>query len=192
VLGGDFNVHYMVTVVGAWDERKAKLHICGEVITRSLNGTNTDAHYHKVREYLCTPAFRGGYYESGMMLDNTNKHITVAIDASGKNPHSAAIQTDEAMVRNVGFKTWHMGKNPEVQDRINTVNAALAAGKLLIDPRAAPETLRAMKEHSWDKHGEPQKRWNKDDHECDHYMDALGYLVYRLLPLKAGNAWRSS
>ena len=92
--------------------------------------------------------------------------------------------TDLAAVRNAGFVPHHEGANPIVRNRIAAVNRALRNRRLSLDESGAPETTRALREHSRDKRGDPQKIWRPKDFQCDHYCDALGYMVWGLMPFR--------
>ncbi len=184
VVGWDFNVQWMVTPICVWQPRKNRVHVIGEVVTKTTSGTTTADHAAKVadavkRTNLVT-------YHNGRWISNTDGESPVwaFIDASGRNTHSSAAHTDEMAVRNAGFQPRADRGNPLVRDRIASMQRALSTGQLLIDPVKAPETLRAVREHSRDKFGEPQKKYNGGEFQADHYCDALGYVVWGLLPIK--------
>ena len=187
VLGWDFNVHWMATVVGAYVHRTSTLHIVGEVVTRSVSGTTTIEHAERVRRALVD----SGACEmlaGRCMTANAGEHVRAYIDASGRQQRSSATWTDEVAVHNAGFSPRAPASNPAVRDRIATVNAALTSRRLLIDPVRAPETLKAIRDHAYDKHGDPQKTWTRDDFQADHFCDAVGYMAWSILPQRLKRA----
>lgn len=182
VLGWDFNVHWMVTVMAMWRARTNTLHVIGSVTSQSERATTTEEHARDVAEAVKRVGCR---LHNGRWLNADNTQVEAFIDASGKNPHSNASWTDEQVVRAAGFHPRHGGANPPVKDRIATVQFALAHRHLLFSPTSG-DVLRAMREHPYGKDGTPKKwsGWKDGDFQCDHYTDAVGYVTCHLLPMR--------
>jgi len=182
VVGWDFNWSWMVSVIGVWLPSYGALHVIGEVVSREPGGTDTAEHAAKVvtwlqRQGLTQPGYRG------LLVDQRLREITAFCDQSGANRSANSPVTSEAAVRAAGFLARFDTANPLVRNRIAAVNRALKRGQLLIDGAAAPETLTALRTHDRDKHGEPRKKWGpKDPLQADHYCDALGYMVWGVMP----------
>lgn len=188
VVGWDFNVGHMVTVIGAWFESAQVLHVFGEVVSKSLGGTTTEEHAERVASYLAQRGLvvpvndgRG----KRLLTRQWKKQVDACIDASGKNKHSSATKSDEAHVVAAGFWPMHDNANPLVRNRISAVQKALRHQRLLIDPAGAPITLQAIREHARDEDGNPKKKWGEKEMPLDHYADALGYMVWQLMPVRA-------
>lgn len=181
LVGWDFNVMWMVTVVMMLNKRTRKLHVVGEVVSKSDGGVTTSEHAWKVREYMLRNGFAVDF--QGRLLDSKMAEpVPAYIDASGANRRSNAAWTDEAAVIQAGFQPRHEGANPLVRNRIASVQGALRLRRLLIDAQRAPETLQALRDHARDKYGEPQKVYRPREFQADHYCDALGYPVFALNP----------
>lgn len=114
------------------------------------------------------------------------KDNEVAPDMTGvKRTSSATIGlTDINILKRRGFRI-RGNTNPFVRDRLNTVNNALAKGKLKIH-KSCKYLIKDLEQVVSDEHGEI----NKKDPNLTHISDALGYLVYREFPVAQQN-WRS-
>jgi len=183
VIGWDFNVHCMVSVVGIWRPHLDTLHIVGDHVTTSINGTTTAEHADALRDALIKSG-NARMGDSGLIGALNLTRVRAFIDASGRQQRSSAAWTDEVAVRNAGFSPRAPAANPLVRDRINTVQHALHLRRLLIDERRAPRVLRALREHARDKNGEPQKKWSGSEFQADHWCDAVGYMTCALLPVR--------
>lgn len=193
VVGWDFNVGWMVTVLGTWHAAAMRLHVWGEVTSRVAGGVFTEDHAAKVRDALMEHA--GARLEregrDGVrLMGRNNRQVSAWIDASGyrrQTTGTAAVKSDAGAVEAAGFHIRSDRSNPFVRNRIAAVQRALKHRSLLVDPRAEV-TLTALREHSRDKFGDPQKDgWAKDEMQLDHYADALGYLTHGLMPLYHGS-----
>jgi phage terminase large subunit-like protein len=184
VVGWDFNVCWMVSPIMVWRPQRNQVHVIGEVVTKSASGTTTADHAAKVAEMVQRTKLAQMHNGRFINVFDGQTPVYAFIDASGRSQHSNSAFSDEAAVRNAGFYPRADRGNPLVRDRIASMQRALAEGKLLIDPKRAPETLRAVREHGRDKFGEPQKKFNAGEFQADHYCDALGYAVWGLLPIK--------
>lgn len=183
VIGWDFNVHCMVSVVGIWRPHCDTLHIVGDHVTETVNGTTTAEHAEALRDALIKSG-NARMGDHGLIGALNMVRVRAYIDASGRQQRSSAAWTDEVAVRNAGFQPRAPAANPLVRDRINTVQHALHQRRLLIDDKRAPRPLRALREHARDRNGEPQKRWVRGDFQADHWADAIGYMTCALLPVR--------
>lgn len=189
VIGGDFNEHYMVSVIGRY--LRGELHIWGEVVTRGEEhaDTTTRVHYEAVRTLLEARGY-AIYHTGAVRQVRTSEQIEAHIDASSTAQKTSAENTDEHLVREVGFWTVHDPANPPVRDRRNSVQAAFHDRRLFIDEDGAPVTARAVREQDMDpKTGQPRKHKgpvSKGAVVFDAHTDSVGYLVWNLMPLRDG------
>lgn len=190
VLGGDFNEHYMVTLVGRL--LGSELHIFGEVVTAgegrsdATPGWGADAatrfHYGRVRDYL----FNSGlavYRNNAVRQKTTAEQVMAYVDASGAFQRTAATTTDHHLVRDAGFWTVHDPSNPPVRDSVTHVQGVLGDRRLFFDQAGAPLTCRAMLEHDRDKRtGKPRKDYDQHkDIPFDAFTDCVRYMAWHLL-----------
>ena len=183
VLGWDFNVHWMVTVICAFRRRTGTLHVLTSVTSQGERPVTTEEHARSVSEEMKRLGICKRANNAWLNLDGT--HVQACIDASGKNPHSNSSWTDEQLVRAAGFRPVHNNANPLVKDRIATVQYALAHDTLFFT-RHASDVLRAMREHPYGSDGKPRKwtGWQEGVFQCDHYTDAVGYATCTTLPMR--------
>lgn len=108
--------------------------------------------------------------------------IFVYPDASGKNRNPAGIDTSHAKLKQAGFTLRVNPSNPPVGDRINSMNAmfcnSLNQRRYLVNTRTCPTYANALERQGW-VNGEPDKSNN-----IDHPLDAAGYLIFNLYPLR--------
>jgi len=106
-----------------------------------------------------------------------NRDITIYPDASSRQRHSSASQTDLTILRKEGFSISLDGRNPTVKDRIMSVNAAFRSMRgdtvLYIDTDRCPNLTEALEQLAY-RNGEPDKSSG-----YDHITDALGYFVHK-------------
>ena len=159
-IGLDFNVEACFAVVGLWNGNE--LDIVDEFVTRNTFD-------------FCDE-----------LAARYRRHVPIiSCDATGQARKTSATQTDVDIIRNNGFTTSIPNNNPPVMERLMSVNGAFAHGRLRVDPARTPLLDRALRDHSFDEKGEPEKF---DEHprgagSLDDRNDALGYLVHRLLPV---------
>lgn len=112
-----------------------------------------------------------------------DRKIKVYPDSSGKNERSNASQTDITLLKNAGFQLSYPNKNPFVRDRVGSVNAMLCNSnnirKYFINTSKCPVLTESLEQQVYDKHGAPDK-----NHDQDHPVDAIGYFIHRMYPLK--------
>lgn len=186
VVMGDFNVDYMVSVIGRWlpDE----LHIWGEVITKGkgLDDAVTNVHYEAVRKYLLkhrVAVMRG----SSVVSVATGRVVEAYVDASSTAQKTSARHSDEWYVKQHGFWPMHPRGNPPVQSTIDCVQAGLKRGALFFDERDCPETCRAMREHDRNpKTDRPRKgrEFGEGNVPLDAHTDCVRYGMWGLMPLR--------
>ena len=108
--------------------------------------------------------------------------IIVYPDASGKNRHVAGIETSHKLLRDAGFKVVVDPSNPSVGDRINSMNAmfhnAIGQRRYKVNTLACPVYTKCLEQQTW-INGEPDKSKN-----IDHPLDAAGYFIHKLWPLR--------
>jgi PBSX family phage terminase large subunit len=163
-VGMDFNVHNMSAVCALYDGHT--LHVCQE--------------YHGVKD---TPTLLR--YLSDDLLTRYTHRMIVYPDASGKHTSSTnASESDLRMIRSTpGFSVDAPTKNPLIQDRVNSVNAALCNSlgerRLYVHRQFCPRLAECLEQQVYDERtGKPDKT-----SDLDHLPDALGYLVHRLMPV---------
>jgi hypothetical protein len=162
-IGMDFNVTNMSAVVGIW----------------------IDGDMHIVEELT-------GIYDTPAMISTiiskygrgTDRDIHIYPDASGGSRKTVdASTTDLKLLRDARFKVHAPNKNPQVKDRILTVNTnflnARGVTRVYINDEKCPELVECVEQLAYDKNGEPDKSSGKD-----HLPDALGYLIIGVLPIK--------
>lgn len=134
---------------------RGKLFICNEVFMR-----NSDTY--KVSDEL----IRMGYIGSDIVPDSTGK----ARRTSGTSDH--------AILKDKGFKV-HYSPNPAVRDRVNNLNRLFEQGKIVIHPRCK-KLITDLDRVTWDKSDIDKKI----DPMLTHISDALGYLAWKLYPIR--------
>ena len=113
-----------------------------------------------------------------------NRSIIAYPDATGKSRSTNASKTDLQILQNEGLQVSASNINPRITDRVNCVNKAFATGKLKLVKSRVPLLHHALSSHAY-KDGAPEKakEHKKGEGSLDDRTDALGYLVYKLLPL---------
>lgn len=156
-IGMDFNVGKMAAVVAVRDGERL-------LVVDELVG------------YLDTPTMIDA------ILERYQGHaINVYPDASGSSRTTTdASRSDIALLRRAGFNVRYRKRNPAVRDRVVCVNARFADGRLAVNVQRCPQLVEALEHQRYDPKGEPDKTQG-----YDHVLDALGYMVYYLMPLQA-------
>lgn len=112
--------------------------------------------------------------------------INMYPDSSGKNERSNASQTDITLLKNAGYRMNYPNKNPFIRDRVGSVNGMLCNSmkerKYFINSNRCPTLVESLEQQVYDKSGMPDK-----NHDNDHPVDAIGYFIHRLYPLKRTN-----
>lgn len=154
--GMDFNVSKMAAI--------AALHIDGKLYV--------------FREYY-------DLYDTPMMIeamlsDFPRNKIICFPDATGIKRGSADAGTsDIALLRKASFSIRARSRNPFIKDRVAAVNNAFNKKKLFIDVDRCPELTEALEQQIYATSGLPDKTAG-----LDHIVDALGYMVAYLMPVR--------
>jgi PBSX family phage terminase large subunit len=159
-IGMDFNVNHMAGIV---------------VVTRNGLPRVVD----EIVELEDTPAMI-----RAIQSRYKGHNIIVYPDASGGNTSSKnASVSDIALLKQAGLKVKVDSTNPSVKDRVATVQAAFLNAKderrLLINEENCPTLIECLEQQVWNDKGEPDKTQG-----LDHALDALGYVMMYLLPIK--------
>jgi len=121
-------------------------------------------------------------------IDNLypDRKIKMYPDSSGKNERSNASQTDITLLKNAGYELHYPTKNPFIRDRVGSVNAMLKNSnderRYFINTQKCPVLTESLEQQVYDKTGVPDK-----NHDNDHPVDAIGYFIHRMYPLKRAN-----
>ena len=161
-LGMDFNVDNMAAV-GA--------------VKRVAPGTHPDGALVVFREFTeiyDTPTLCRGAKEV------FKGHSVLAYpDAAGRSRDTrGATVSDYSIIKDHGFVIKSKPKNPPIKDRVAAVNLAFEQNKLFVDCDACPNLAEALEQQTY-KNGLPDKTTG-----LDHILDALGYLVSYIYPVR--------
>lgn len=168
-VGMDFNNNGMSAVGFVIRDNKA------HVIYENIGAMNTKA--------LCAK----------MKLDLVDKGIKFVVypDPACIQNKSSSDNTDLVILRQHGFKIQLMSSHPEVQDRVNSVNARFCNIKeernLFVNRVKCPLTTKALLQQVYNTAGQPQKNVKLSGTVAtlvDGPLDALGYGVFTLWPLR--------
>ena len=166
-VGIDFNNNGMSAVGFIIRDGKAY------VIYENIGAMNTKA--------MCTK----------MQLDLADKKFVCYPDPACIQQKSSSDNTDLVILRQFGFKIQLMNIHPEVQDRVNSVNARFnnikEERRLFVNKQTCPLLTKALLQQVYDSSGMPQKKQKlagTTATQVDGPLDALGYSVFTLWPLK--------
>jgi len=155
-LGVDFNVEHMAGLASVLID--GKIYVFKE--------------YHNL---LDTPELI-----NAVRADFPHNKIIAYPDSTGIKRGSAdAGITDIALLRKAKFVIRARNRNPYIKDRVASVNNAFNKKKLFIDTERCPETTECLEQQIWLPNGQPDKTTG-----LDHMMDALGYLVNYIMPVR--------
>lgn len=111
------------------------------------------------------------------------RKITIYPDSSGKSEKTNASETDIKLLKK-HFTVRYNSKNPPVRDRINSMNAMFKNGegviRYYVNHNACPVYTEALETQGYGSDGKPDKA-----HDQDHPVDAAGYLIFKLFPVRA-------
>lgn len=121
------------------------------------------------------------------------KLVKVIADAAGDNASTSAKHSDLAILRQRGFRVFHVARNPFIEDSVLAVNLALKDGWLLFDDGTRPDgspppvlppakyVVTCIEQQPRGKDGKPAKA--KDPKEgLDHGADGVRYGVFHNRP----------
>ena len=160
-VGMDFNKGGCVAIIGYFDAKNKTYHAFDELV-----GDDTEELCIKIKEKY------------------PNKTIWVYPDASGRARSANSKKSNIQIVRDHKLKVWAPKQNPQVEDRINTLNYQFISENLFVDGEKCPELVKSLEGHMYDTYERPTKY--REHPALDDYNDALGYVVYSLIPIKIG------
>ena len=190
----DFNVDPMCSVICQIEERKPHF-LTTQYARRDVVRVIDEIVLPDSRTVPATKEF----IRRALRLPNIPDRMMIKVygDKSGGDRHSNATRTDYELVREVfrehsDFEiTMLQNKNnPEVRDRVNTVNNMLTsvAGshRILIDPKCTG-LIKDLRQVKWKRDTErnPMGELDKSDPARTHLSDALSYLIAREFGLHA-------
>lgn len=114
-------------------------------------------------------------------------HISIYPDASGKNRKSVnGSETDHSLLRTAGFLLIVNPANPEVRDRVLSVNAMFLNGdgerRYKVNTELCPVVTSVLEQQTYAEVGKPNAgEPNKDGTEDPN--DALGYFIIKRFPI---------
>lgn len=102
---------------------------------------------------------------------------TVIPDSTGKARKTSG-KSDHLILKEAGF-TIPPVRNPFVTDRVNNVNRLLTSGRVKIDPKCK-KLINDLEKVAW----KDNKLDQKTNPHLTHISDALGYMLWKLDPIK--------
>lgn len=160
-VGMDFNVGKMSAVIAIHNEVDKELYVIDEV----ANAFDTNDMIRILTERY------NGYT------------IKVYPDAAGNQRKTVnASMSDISLLKQAGFQVMNDNRNPSVKDRVISVNSMFRNGlnqiHLYVNTNVCKNLVECLEQQVW-INGAPDKTSGKD-----HMVDALGYLVHKLYPIK--------
>lgn len=160
-IGMDFNVNKMSAVVAIHNEIHNELIVVDEIAN-----------------VLDTPSMI-----SYIQNNYSNHDIYIYPDSAGKNRSTKDASTsDIKLLQQAGFKVIYNKTNPLIKDRVMSVNSLFRNGnnisRLYINSSCV-NLINNLEQQIYDESGKPDKTQGHD-----HILDALGYLVHKLYPIK--------
>tara|TARA_R100000278_G_scaffold105188_1_gene81606 strand:+ start:493 stop:1719 length:1227 start_codon:yes stop_codon:yes gene_type:complete len=159
-IGVDFNTQPMSAVVANWDG--LTMHVFDEIEIRNSN------------TYELCEEISKRYPKS---------RVIAYPDASGANQKTSAMNTDHNILRQYNFTVKSARVNPPVIDRIASVNTAFynktGETRLTVGPKCK-SLIRCLDKQTY-KEGTRQPDKSAG---LDHMPDALGYLVWGVMPIR--------
>jgi hypothetical protein len=168
----DFNVGAQCWFIAEVDRATGAAHVAQEVIGYEVD---TDQQCGRMISALVR------YFAEtrGQRLDADDvRHMRIPFvcDSSGRN--RAAVGSHTQVVAGHGFRPLYSSKgNPDVEDRILSVNLRLADGKLTIDAERCPFLARAITQQGRMPNGQPAKHADPKQ-DLSGPVDAIGYGVF--------------
>jgi hypothetical protein len=113
-----------------------------------------------------------------------NHPVFIYPDASGtaRNSNNASVSDIRLLQAVKGWTVCANTANPEVKDRVLSMNILLEAGgvrRLMVNDTTCPKFAEALEKQPYDKNGEPDKQGG-----LDHSVDSAGYFVYYRWPVE--------
>ena len=113
-----------------------------------------------------------------------NRVIEICPDASGGSESTNATQTDIRLLKDAGYRINAPSKNPNVRDRINSVNGLLSHDQFYINTDKCPEHTHALENQGYDDKNKPEK-WNTHP-AIDDFNDDMGYFLHQKFGINRG------
>lgn len=155
-IAQDFNVDPLAGVVCEYYD--ATFHIIDEVFLR-----NSDTYQ------LCKHIKR----------HFPNDYVRIIPDSTARNRKTSG-KSDIVIMEHEGFEVMRT-RNPYVTDRVNNINRLLEKGRIKIDPKCK-KLINDLEQVSW-REGKVEID-QKTNRLLSHVSDALGYLCWKLEPLR--------
>lgn len=114
------------------------------------------------------------------------KRVIVYPDASGRNGHTNAAESDVSIIEKAGYVVMANESNPAVRDRINAVNGLLSHDRLSVNTNTCPNLTAALEAQGYTAKGEPEK-WDKHPAHDD-WADCFGYCIAYRYPVRSDGA----
>ena len=166
----DFNIgaHHWLIVEVSSDRRR--FHVAGEVVGYDID---TDQQTQRALSALSTHMST----TRRVSVDDVKAmRINAPCDSSGRN-RSVLASHVRVLASNSLRPLYFTRGNPDVEDRVFSVNQMLASSALTVDADKAPSLARALTQQGRDPSGSPAK--HKDPHQdLSGPVDALGYGVW--------------
>lgn len=112
------------------------------------------------------------------LKDRYSEHkIIIYPDASGDSNKTNSNKSDIQLLRDAGFQIDMPSKNPNVKDRINTVNNRFYRNEYYVNTNLCPDSTLAFEQQAYDDKGDPEKF--NGANTIDDSTDACGYYIHR-------------
>lgn len=104
-------------------------------------------------------------------------NIIIYPDASGKSSKTNSRKSDIQLLEDAGYEIDAPNKNPNVQDRVNSVNTLFYKDQYYVNTNECPESTNAYEQQAYNDNGEPEKYSGANT--IDDSNDASGYFIDR-------------
>jgi PBSX family phage terminase large subunit len=108
--------------------------------------------------------------------------VVIPDAASRQRTTTNASESDLSLLKKGGFQIKVQSANPQISDRINSVNVLLLADRLKVHNRCK-YLIKSLEQQAYDKTGKPEKGIGGLD-DISGPVDALGYAISYLAPLR--------
>jgi hypothetical protein len=108
--------------------------------------------------------------------------VVIPDAASRQRTTTNASESDLSLLKKGGFQIKVQSANPQISDRINSINVLLLADRLKVHNRCK-YLIKSMEQQAYDKTGKPEKGIGGLD-DISGPVDALGYAISYLAPLR--------
>jgi hypothetical protein len=110
------------------------------------------------------------------------KTLLIYPDSTGKARKTNSSQSDIDIITDSGLQCLYHSTNPEVRDRINSVNGLFSHNRLMINTDKCPNYTNALESQGYTKAGDPEK-WDKHP-AIDDWVDSSGYFIAYKFPIR--------